>query len=670
MSIDRRASPAWVLALGLVGACSAPREEVASPEHAVGAVVYGGDGRLDWYAIEDAPLKAQARDSVAAMIPWSAISSDETGAVLIDGEPTLGESYGLCADQRFRDQPTAGTCSGTLIDDDLLLTAGHCVPRSSSCASSAWVFDYLYEAEGVRAPMDEDSVYRCVDVIVRPEIDLDDDLDLSIIQLDRPVAGRTPAPMAGSGALALGAPLVLVGYPNGIPLKVDAGGIVDAPRTQAGDYFIASVDAFSGNSGSGVLDKDLAVVGVLVSGADDYEYADTCAVVAVLDPDDAEEAVMYAHHAHEALCARGFPSARLCPDGPAASCGDGFCTSGETPESCPDDCDGLFAVPAEWTCSAAWYDAGDDCDCDCGAYDPDCDDRTLDVVNCAPGSSCDKKGQCTEPIPAEWTCSRSSYADGDRCHCDCGVPDPDCADPRNDLSGCAPGGICQEDGTCTITLPDEWECRRRFYGTGDGCDCDCGAYDPDCADPGQQVYGCLAGSACLEDGTCEQPVPAGWVCGWSTYAAGDECDCNCGLYDPDCDVSSRVRNCGSGQVCSDDGSCVEREEVEPDPEPTPEPAPEVGPEPMPEEVEDEVEPVVESITEDEADVSEPDDDGDSADEDDAQGDVAEARAETGSGGRRDDGCAGGGGSGALYLMGLVVMLMRGRGASSRARARR
>ena len=621
-------------------------------------VIYGADGREDWYAIEDERLKSLARDAIAAMVDWDDVTFDEAGVPTIFGAPTLGESYGLCADQRFRDQPTASGCSGTLIGVDLILTAGHCVPDLGNCASSAWVFDYLYEADGQLATPTADSVYRCVDVVVRPEVDLADDLDMAILQLDRPV-GRVPAPMAKETRLLVGDPLVLAGFPSGIPMKVDAGGLVAAPRTAQNDYFLASVDAFGGNSGSGVLNRDYEVVGVLVAGADDYANAGSCTVVAELDPDDAEESVMYAHNAVDTLCERGFPSAELCPDPATPSCGDDFCTDGELADGCTIDCGGLFAVPAAWTCNAGWYDADDDCDCACGAYDPDCDDARLDVLNCASGSACNPDGTCVEAIPAAWRCSAGQYADGDRCNCDCGAPDPDCKNPNLDETGCAPGGTCQVDGTCTVSMPEGWDCRRRFYGTGDGCDCDCGAYDPDCDDPNQDVYNCIAGSACLPDGSCELGVPAGWVCEPQVYGAGDACDCNCGVYDPDCDTVATIRNCGRGYVCSAEGTCATRPpqpepEPEPQPEAVPEPEPEVGPEVV---EEDEVEPEVEVIAEPEPDVV--------ADTDEPNN--AETTTEVdGKPGVKGGGCVGGGdGGAATLLLGLyAAFCKRGRRTTS------
>jgi len=54
------------------------------------------------------------------------------------------------------------------------------------------------------------------------------------------------------------------------------------------------------------------------------------------------------------------------------------------------------------------------------------------------------------------------------------------------------------------SIPDDWTCDPEYYDTDDGCDCNCGAWDPDCDDPTQEVYGCAYGGCINNDGlgTC------------------------------------------------------------------------------------------------------------------------------------------------------------------------
>ena len=74
---------------------------------------------------------------------------------------------------------------------------------------------------------------------------------------------------------------------------------------------------------------------------------------------------------------------------------------------------------------------------------------------------------------------------------------------------CTSSGTCETfDGANEIQsdVPTEWTCSTDYYAAEDGCDCDCGAYDPDCDIAGQEVYGCNSTEhtgACTSSGTCE-----------------------------------------------------------------------------------------------------------------------------------------------------------------------
>ena len=39
-------------------------------------------------------------------------------------------------------------------------------------------------------------------------------------------------------------------------------------------------------------------------------------------------------------------------------------------------------------------------------------------------------------------------------------------------------------------VPSTWTCNSKFYGSNDGCDCNCGAWDPDCDSSSQKVFNC------------------------------------------------------------------------------------------------------------------------------------------------------------------------------------
>jgi hypothetical protein len=231
----------------------------------VHAVIYGEDDRVDLY---DAPpaIAQLAVGSCAALVPSGIIDASNPDDVLFSS-PLLGEYQNLCDDQRFLNQPTAGWCSGTLIDDDLFLTAGHCIESQSECDDTSFVFGYHMIAEGTLNTITIDDIYACESVVAHEFTPAG---DFAIVQVDRPVVGIAPALWSRGGLcehlLDGDEPLVMIGHPVGLPMKVAGNATVKGGDTA---YFELNADTFGGNSGSGVWDPDtLEGTGILVRGVE------------------------------------------------------------------------------------------------------------------------------------------------------------------------------------------------------------------------------------------------------------------------------------------------------------------------------------------------------------------------------------------------------------------
>lgn len=207
-----------------------------------------------------------------------------------------------------------------------------------------------------------------------------------------------------------------------------------------------------------------------------------------------------------------------------------------------------------------------------------------------------------------------------------------------------PGWICEVPGTACVrpvcgdsSVDGQETCDDGNTDTGDGCDEGC-AREPDwvCREPGHP---------------CEK-MPTAWVCSLFIYGANDGCDCGCGAVDPDCAKPLTVEACQYNHclegkpypdledptVCGDVPPPVVEPDPEPQPEvspePTPEPEPELGPEPQPEAPVETIEPS------------------------DAGAEVAEVEVTSG---KSDDGCAGGSAAPlVLVLAALPLMLRRSR----------
>ncbi|MBI4350134.1 MAG: trypsin-like peptidase domain-containing protein [Elusimicrobia bacterium] len=246
--------------------------------------VYGADNRLDYY---EAPADMQVlADSVVSL--WKAKHVSVTGDKASLAHANFGEALNLCPSERFREQPLGAFCSGALVGEDMIMTAGHCVTDEAACADTKFVFGYAVKQSGGKAAttLPAGEVYGCKKIVKR---DLDKPPsgffgtvisvlanitnrmgpDYALIQLDRKVEGHRPLPVNRGAEPGNGTPLFTIGHPVGLPLKVAGGAAVrnDGPKS----YYITDLDAFGGNSGGPVFNARTKMIeGILVLGGQDF----------------------------------------------------------------------------------------------------------------------------------------------------------------------------------------------------------------------------------------------------------------------------------------------------------------------------------------------------------------------------------------------------------------
>ena len=242
---------------------------------AQGRSIYGADNRLVFYEAS-ADMKVLSLSVVSFWKSAKVVEYD--GGYSLTTKP-FGDALGLCPGEKFRDQFVGAFCSGSLVGEDLVITAGHCVKDETGCADTRLVFGFLVNSAGGTGPstVAKSEVYKCAKIVKRflggepgsanpagqalgP--------DYALIQLDRKVKGHKPLPI-NRGALAKGAKVFVIGHPVGLPLKV-AGDASVRDASKKG-YFVADLDTFGGNSGSPVFNASTKKIeGILVRGDTDF----------------------------------------------------------------------------------------------------------------------------------------------------------------------------------------------------------------------------------------------------------------------------------------------------------------------------------------------------------------------------------------------------------------
>ncbi|MCC7073156.1 MAG: hypothetical protein IT383_17675 [Deltaproteobacteria bacterium] len=218
-------------------------------------------------------------------------------------------------------------------------------------------------------------------------------------------------------------------------------------------------------------------------------------------------------------CASGLECQLPAPTAPTGSCaapalpssaaclavpewiGDGYCDASANTLACAwddgDCCASSCAAGAAYPCGVAGFDC----------QDPDV----------ATGGTGGTTGGCA--APSAWLAD--GYCDGSANNLACGWDDGDCCESTCVDATYACGTVsfdCQDPAVDEgDAVPHDWSCDAAWYGAVDGCDCECGAVDPDCSDPSATLYRCpVEATGCSPQGTCvlpsdppDEPVDAG-----------------------------------------------------------------------------------------------------------------------------------------------------------------
>ena len=224
-------------------------------------VIYGSNGLRTPRQI---PIFPDLFDATAGLVANYRLQDAD------DHYKLLTKKTKFCAGEVLNNQARLAKCTGFLIADDIIITAGHCVADQIECSNNSWVFDFTAEV-AQQGTISKDSVYKCSKVIYS-EKNMQTKADFAIIRLARKVEGRVPMYL-NKGELEIDEHLMTLGFPFGTFLKLSINGTI---RNNSNPYFFsANLDTFHGNSGAPVVNQNSGdVEGVLVRGESDTYFDD------------------------------------------------------------------------------------------------------------------------------------------------------------------------------------------------------------------------------------------------------------------------------------------------------------------------------------------------------------------------------------------------------------
>ncbi len=204
-------------------------------------------------------------NSVVCLIDKGKINKNKDGTYTLLPRNLYGKLYNLCPEERYYNQPIISECTGVAIGKNLILTASHCIAEES-LKNLRFVFNYrMLENNKPNLILKNDEV-----LIPEKIVSMDTKLDYAIIK----VAGKIPdsriAKCRQTDKIPDQQSLYVIGTPCGLPMKIDTSGVV--LKNSDTYYFYAAIDAFEGNSGSPVFNRDTHMVeGILVKGENDFD---------------------------------------------------------------------------------------------------------------------------------------------------------------------------------------------------------------------------------------------------------------------------------------------------------------------------------------------------------------------------------------------------------------
>lgn len=188
---------------------------------------------------------------------------------------TLRDELPKLKNHPFIEQPAVGFSTAFLVAKDKLMTAGH--TGKKDLKEVIYLFDYEWDSQKKKLKKEvyhESEIYRCKKILTLKNSKRKG--DFAVLQIDKETTGRIPLVIKNiKRDKIIGKSLVMIGSPDGVPLKFTKRGAVwkkkPYDRMSKKKYFLHNLDVSAGSSGAPIFLKSTGeVIGIQSGGDEDY----------------------------------------------------------------------------------------------------------------------------------------------------------------------------------------------------------------------------------------------------------------------------------------------------------------------------------------------------------------------------------------------------------------
>lgn len=207
--------------------------------------------------------------SVGVVIHRDRLSDLTDSIYALDISTHLKTVFKLCPEEPYGAQVSLGVGTAFIIGMDTMMTAGHVFEGSIEDYVILFNFEIINRGGAIFPIVYQRNVYEIEEIISE-----DTQLDITSFRVNKPLQAA-PLKLATQNTLSRNQSIYMIGHPSGLPKKVALNASIYTNDELF--HFYTTLDAFQGNSGSPVFDMEThTVIGVLVSGLQDYQWTGSC----------------------------------------------------------------------------------------------------------------------------------------------------------------------------------------------------------------------------------------------------------------------------------------------------------------------------------------------------------------------------------------------------------